>query len=96
MTDGRLPAAAAGEGFEQIRIEGFWLALSEKQDVGGEQSERHRACANAERRRVVAREHEGEPDADEESGEHEQDVQAFDPPNLAVAVVSGMGVDNIH
>jgi len=96
LADRRHPAGPGGEGFEQIGVERFRPALPERENVGRRENERQRTCADAERRRMVARKDERETGAQEKARENEQDVHSLDAPDFAVAVVAGVRGNGDH
>ncbi len=68
--------------------------MAKCEDVERNEDKRRPACAEAERRRVVAGKQKGKSDAEEECREQKKDIHALDAPDLAVAVISGIRMDN--
>ena len=88
----RQPRPSAEKGFRKVGIVGTRPAVPETEDVNGSKHERQRADAEAEpgRARLLPK----NSDAQEQPGQNEENVDSLDAPQLAVAAVSGMGVDD--
>ena len=96
LTARRQPSLPAEEGFKKIGVIRTRLALSEREDVNAGKNKGERADPEAERRRMnlLPKEHQGEADAQELPGQDEENIGSLDAPELAVAVVTGMGIDD--